>query len=123
MRSVAGDPVKSLQKNPELLKTDPLLGEMVTRLVAEFHPHKIFLFGSRAMGTARDNSDYDILVVMPGEIENGRELSLKAREILDHVNAATDIHFTYKDKFERRKTVMNTLAEIATTDGIELYAA
>lgn len=123
MRLVAGDPMKSLQKNPEFLQMDSLLGEMVTRLVAEFHPHKIFLFGSRATGTAREDSDYDILVVMPEEIEDGRKLSMKAREALDHVRVAKDIHFTFKDKFERRKTVMNTLAEIATTDGIELYAA
>jgi predicted nucleotidyltransferase len=32
----------------------------------EFHPDKIILFGSYAYGTPNDDSDVDLLVVMPG---------------------------------------------------------
>ncbi|MGK5089210.1 nucleotidyltransferase domain-containing protein [Bdellovibrionota bacterium FG-2] len=33
-------------------------------LVAEFHPKRVFLFGSRARGEGSANSDYDILVIV-----------------------------------------------------------
>jgi predicted nucleotidyltransferase len=40
------------------------------RAVAEkFHPEKVILFGSRAYGTPHDDSDVDILVVMPARNE------------------------------------------------------
>ena len=38
---------------------------VVERVVAEVQPLRIILFGSRAKGTARPDSDIDLLVVMP----------------------------------------------------------
>jgi len=38
------------------------LDEIVARLVATFQPMRIYLFGSRARGDARPDSDYDFLV-------------------------------------------------------------
>ena len=49
------------------LDTD-LLEEM-TRLVDEFQPEQIILFGSHAYGTPHPDSDVDILVVMPARNE------------------------------------------------------
>jgi predicted nucleotidyltransferase len=40
-----------------------LMDEIVRRIVATMHPHKIVLFGSRARGEARSNSDIDLLVI------------------------------------------------------------
>src|SRR5215469_13290899 len=42
---------------------DAKLAEAVKRLVEGLHPRAIILFGSRARGTNRDGSDYDLLVV------------------------------------------------------------
>jgi predicted nucleotidyltransferase len=36
-------------------------------LVREFKPHKVVIFGSRVYGTARSDSDLDVLVVLPFE--------------------------------------------------------
>ncbi len=47
-------------------------------LVQEFHPHRIFLFGSHATGKARDDSDVDILVTMD---YNGNSLRAAAQII------------------------------------------
>jgi|WetSurMetagenome_2_1015567.scaffolds.fasta_scaffold1550965_2 uncharacterized protein len=46
---------------------DPVLRAAVERLVAEFKPLRIILFGSRARGEASSGSDYDLLVLVEGE--------------------------------------------------------
>ena len=38
--------------------------QMVKRIVTQFHPEKIILFGSHARGDGTDDSDADLLVVM-----------------------------------------------------------
>jgi uncharacterized protein len=42
---------------------DARLAEAVNRLVEGLHPRAIILFGSRARGTNRTESDYDLLVI------------------------------------------------------------
>jgi hypothetical protein len=42
---------------------DAKLAEAVNRLVEVLHPRAIILFGSRARGTNRTESDYDLLVI------------------------------------------------------------
>ena len=42
---------------------DARLSEAVKRLVEDLHPRAIILFGSRARGTNRNESDYDLLVI------------------------------------------------------------
>src|SRR5215475_5208185 len=41
---------------------------IVERIVALHDPDKIFLFGSYALGTARDQSDIDLLIVAPSRL-------------------------------------------------------
>lgn len=43
---------------------DPLLNEIVKKLIVEFHPEKAYLFCSRARGGAHTDSDYDVLLVI-----------------------------------------------------------
>jgi predicted nucleotidyltransferase len=112
-----------MNDNTKKKESDPVLSEMVKRLVAEFRPYKIYLFGSRATKHARQDSDYDLLIVMPSPEENIRALQSRAYQILDDLEVAMDILFTNKITFDRRKTVANTPAEIATTEGKVLYAA
>jgi predicted nucleotidyltransferase len=45
---------------------DPeILSEMVRRIVETAHPLRIILFGSAARGEMGENSDLDVLVIMP----------------------------------------------------------
>lgn len=44
--------------------TEPPLQEIARRIVDAFAPRRIVLFGSRARGTARPDSDVDLLVEM-----------------------------------------------------------
>ena len=47
--------------NPQ---NDDLIGDIVRRIVETAQPNKAILFGSRARGDARTNSDFDVLVIM-----------------------------------------------------------
>ncbi len=56
--------------------------ELTERIVQEFHPERVILFGSYASGNPRPDSDVDLLVVLPFEGKNFR----KSLEILNRVN-------------------------------------
>ncbi|MDO8631666.1 MAG: nucleotidyltransferase domain-containing protein, partial [Phycisphaerales bacterium] len=51
------------------------------RVIKAFDPLRLILFGSRARGTARADSDIDLLVVMP-TVGNKRELAVEIRRVL-----------------------------------------
>ena len=69
---------------------DRLVEEIAKKIVEVFHPTQIVLFGSRARGEARPDSDVDLLVVYDGplsrrEVEKGI-LRIADREgVLCHV--------------------------------------
>jgi predicted nucleotidyltransferase len=44
-----------------------IVEEMVTRIVEHFHPQRVILFGSRARGEARADSDFDLLIIAPSD--------------------------------------------------------
>ena len=48
---------------------DPILARLKRELVALYGPRlkQVLLYGSRARGDHRDDSDYDVLVVLEGE--------------------------------------------------------
>jgi predicted nucleotidyltransferase len=110
--------------NQDILGQDPLLAEIVRRLVQEFHPTRLFLFGSRARGQAIEGSDYDLLLVLPATGVPAYRLAQQAhRSALRGINAPVDVIMITDQEFGRKKTVIGTLAEIAIHEGKELYAA
>ena len=65
---------------------DTILQEMTRRLVAEFQPTQIFLFGSHAWGQPTEDSDVDLLVIVPSSEKTPRERRLQARRCLRGLN-------------------------------------
>ena len=62
--------------------TDDLLTLMVQKIVEQFQPEKVVLFGSHAWGALRQDSDVDVLVVMESDLSSARrsaEVSLACR--------------------------------------------
>jgi predicted nucleotidyltransferase len=110
--------------NQDLLARDPLLAEIVRRLVQEFRPTRLYLFGSHARGTATVGSDYDLLVVVPPTVVPSYRLAQQAhRSALRGIFAPVDVVMITEQEFERKKSVVGTLAEVAVHEGKELYAA
>lgn len=46
---------------------EKLIKDIIEKVVFISDPQQIFLFGSRARGDARNNSDYDVLVIKPSK--------------------------------------------------------
>jgi len=81
---------------------------------------KIILFGSRARGDYREDSDYDILIVTKEKLneEKEKEFKIKIRLIsIKELDAGLDIFVFDKEEFERFKDVKGCLIGIATSEG------
>ncbi|MGH8057265.1 MAG: nucleotidyltransferase domain-containing protein, partial [Candidatus Entotheonellia bacterium] len=93
----------------------------VRRITKRFDPDQIILFGSRARGTARDNSDVDLLVVM--EVTGSkRETQIAIRCALHNIHIAKDIIVATPDEVERRRNIVGTIIGPALREGKVLYA-
>ena len=100
------------------------IDEMVTVIVQEIHPERVYLFGSRATGRARAESDLDLLVVEgegfgPGR-SRWRELQ-RIRKCLARFRGAKDILVYSLDEFEKWRNSVNHIISRAEREGKLLY--
>lgn len=98
-----------------------LINEMVGRIVRQFKPEKVILFGSHASGTAGPDSDVDLLVVMPVS-GSKRSKAVEIGVFLHDMNVAKDVIVVRPDEFEWRKDIVGTIEWPAAHDGKVLYA-
>jgi uncharacterized protein len=102
---------------------DPLLAEIVRRLVDAYHPERIYLFGSCARGESGPDSDYDIMVVVPHSDEPAYRRAQQAHSLLWDLGAAADILVWTRDAFASRVHVRSSLPATILREGKLLYAA
>ncbi|MHB9028427.1 MAG: nucleotidyltransferase domain-containing protein [Candidatus Latescibacterota bacterium] len=96
------------------------ISSAVDRLVREFHPQRIILFGSHARGTADDRSDVDLLVI--AEFQDGRRKKQVEMDCaLRGVGFARDIVVMKPEEYERDKDIPGTIAHPAYREGKVLY--
>lgn len=98
-----------------------VIQNMADRLVELFQPSRIILFGSFARGEATDDSDVDLLVVVP-EVEDRRGLRVRMRRALAGMGLPKDIVLLTECEFEARKGVPGSVAYPADREGRVLYA-
>ena len=102
---------------------DPILREIVRRLIAAYHPDRIYLFGSRAKGETTADSDYDLLVVVADDAPVDRRRSRLAYEALRGTGAAADVLVWTREDFEARGPLRASLPHMVVAEGRLLYAA
>jgi predicted nucleotidyltransferase len=78
------------------------LQKAINVIVRVADPEKIILFGSRARGDYRDDSDYDLCVIK-SNIEHRRRLAKKLYRYLYETGAAIDLIVETPEKFNELK--------------------
>ncbi len=93
---------------------------MVERIVRQFDPIRIILFGSRARGESRLDSDVDLLVVLP-TATNKRQIAIAIRRALNGVPAGKDIIVTTPVEIAERGNVIGDVLRPALREGKVIY--
>jgi predicted nucleotidyltransferase len=99
---------------------DGLMQEIVSRIVRKANPLRVILFGSRARGDARPESDLDLLVVA----EDKRPRALRASElygVLSDVPIPMDILVYQPHEIKEWSNVPQAFVTTAVREGILLY--
>ena len=99
---------------------DPLVAEVVKRIAESIHPIKIILFGSRATGRARPDSDLDLLLVYAGEMSK-REVKLTVERLFPSRDFSMDLFVLTPNELEAYRHVANTLAREVSERGVVCY--
>lgn len=102
---------------------DPILTEIVDRLVASYGPERIYLFGSAARGDRTPGSDYDLLLVVPDDAPEELLRARRAYEVLWGVGASVDVIVWRRSSFDARSHVTTSLPATVLAEGRLLHAA
>jgi predicted nucleotidyltransferase len=98
-----------------------LLEEITKRLAESIHPERIYLFGSYAAGNADDDSDIDLLAVIPDTDRSTREVAIEGRSSLSDLPISFDLIVCTKSQFDRYVDVKNTIMNEVLCDGRLVY--
>ena len=109
--------------NARILADDPVLGEMVHRLVGSLQPEKIYLFGSRARSEATPDSDYDLMVIVPAATLPPYRRNQLAFRLLCGLPASKGVIVVTRQEFDQKKNVACSLPATVLREGKVLYEA
>ncbi|GBC78131.1 hypothetical protein HRbin08_01617 [bacterium HR08] len=93
---------------------------MVERIVRQFRPVRIILFGSRARGEAGRWSDVDLLVVLP-EVRDKRQAMVEILRALSDLPVCKDVVVTTPEEIARRGHLMGDILRAALREGKVIY--
>lgn len=96
---------------------ETLITEAGRRLAAAAPGARVILFGSRARGDARPDSDLDLLVIEPGEVTKRRAESARLRRELRGLEVALDVIVVSAKHVEDWAEVPGTMVNEALREG------
>ena len=100
----------------------PRLERIVDAIRDHISPELILLFGSRATGGAREDSDYDLMVVL----RDGSDLERDRREACDALHAigiGADVLLRSVSDYQRRQADPGFLDWLVSREGVLLYSS
>jgi len=101
--------------------TENLLEEITKRLAEAIQPERIYLFGSHAAGNANQDSDVDLLIVVPDTNQSHHDLALKGRANLRDLMIPMDLIVCTHSEIEKWQNVKCTLIYTVMRKGKLLY--
>jgi len=97
-----------------------LLEEITRRIREVSDPEKIILFGSRARGDFRPDSDVDLLVIEAG-VETPRQEGVRLRRALRGLPVSIDVVVAPPEVIERYGDIIGMIYRPALREGKTLY--
>jgi len=102
---------------------DPIVSQFLERLSPMREKlHAVYLFGSRAKGTARPDSDYDLLLVVPNEfsLRDKDALYDVVMDILLETGRLVSLKIFKEQAFQRLRQMHTPFITRAITEGIQV---
>ncbi len=112
------------QPNTQLPNVQPMLEQMVRVIVEVTKPEKVILFGSRAKGTAKDDADYDFLIIDAnpfGKDRSRRQEISKVSRALASFRVSIDLLIHSIDEVDYWSLSLNHVIGRALREGTVLY--
>ena len=100
---------------------DEVPSALLNSVIGYFDPVKVILFGSRARGDARPDSDYDLFIVLDDQVSEHKLRWQAPYEARRNFSGAVDIVRCRRSVYEDRREVIGSLANTATEEGIVVY--
>ena len=97
-----------------------LIPIMTDRIVREFDPLQVILFGSQAREDTDQHSDIDLLVVF-AELSDKRKMAIDIMDALSDLPVAKDIIVSTPEELERSRTRIGSVLRYAQQEGKILW--
>ncbi|MDI9583518.1 MAG: nucleotidyltransferase domain-containing protein [Acidobacteriota bacterium] len=104
----------------EVSTGDAVLDEIVRRIVEVADPDRIILFGSRARGDAREDSDYDVLVVADCDLPQYAR-TVPIYRATSRITEPVDIVWWTPEEIDEWRNVHSFFVTRAVREGQVLY--
>jgi uncharacterized protein len=118
-----GIEIRTHNANLQAVKTiqPGLLENVIDRLKAEFQPEEIYLFGSHAWGAPNEDSDVDLMVIVPKSDERPVRREQRAQKCLGRLPISADVLVRTRGEINRYKHLRASLFHQVLKQGRKLY--
>ena len=100
---------------------EELLQTATRRLVAEFQPEEIYLFGSHAWGAPDQDSDIDLMVIVPQSDERPIRRDQRAQRCLGRLPVSADVLVRTRHEVNRVRELQGSLTREVLQRGRKVY--
>jgi predicted nucleotidyltransferase len=101
---------------------DKIVEDTIGRILSVVSPKQVFLFGSAARGDIHENSDIDLLVVVPNGTHRRRTAQSIYRNMVG-LNFGADIVVATEDDIEKYRDAEGLIIREALKEGRLVYGA
>jgi hypothetical protein len=91
--------------------------QVAQRILNGMRADEVWVFGSRARGDFREDSDLDLLVLIPDSNEARHVRSRRARSIVADISGPMDICVLTRNEWQKQVRIANTLPFLAQKEG------